>query len=107
MADDIQIEGTIHFRMQHHHHDWASNKLGYNFTPVEHGPIRAQAKKRPDGSVVIEIAGPFGGTYDFHEPIPKVAPDGLTVGLTWADNKVKLFLDGKWVETRSSPRTLH
>ena len=107
MADDLANEGTVTFFLEHKNVDWTTDRDGYNFPDVQHGPISVSARKHPDRTVSIEISGPFGNNYDFREPIPECDERGLHVAITWGKNEVKLYLNGKPVKTRSSPRKVN
>jgi hypothetical protein len=107
MGDDLAREGTISYFAKGEHSDWATNNNSYNFPNVEQGPIIVSSRKNPDKTVFVQINGPFGNSYDFREPIPLCDARGLHVAITWANNEVILYLNGKKIRTRHGPRTKH
>ena len=87
--------GSMVFELSHEHKDWPTNSSGYNFDIVQLQEISAKATKHSDKTVEIKLTGPFDKTFVFRRPIPPCDQRGLHVAMTWADNKVQLYLNGK------------
>lgn len=91
----LKNEGSIVFELKHEHKDWSTNSSSYNFRGIEQGDISAEAKKHSDKTIEIKLTGPFDKTFVFKNPIPPCDQRGLHVAMTWKDEKVELYLNGK------------
>ena len=107
MDDDLSKKGSIATLLQHDHPNWPTNRAVYHFPEITLEGITFNATKNYDSTVTIFIDGPFGKSYDFKEPIPPCDERGLHVVVTWGKNEVILYLNGKRVKARKSPRTMH
>ena len=96
---NILKEGSIVFGLNHLHNNWTTNKNGYNFGTIKKSGITIEAIKDPDRNFRLKIHGPFGQQFSFSEPIPKCGENGLSVGITWKDSKLKLYLNGKLADS--------
>ena len=101
-VNDLSKVGSITFWMTFLHSDWATNDKGYKFPEKRSGPIVINASKEPDGTVRIEIDGPFNKTFQFMAQIPECGEKGLFVAITWEKKEVLLYLNGQHVETKKS-----
>ena len=93
-----QNERTLVFWLKHEHRDWTINSNGYNFGLFEKPGISANAVKHLDRTIELKFSGPFGQLH-FRRPIPRCDERGLQVVITWRDSEVKLYLNGKLVDT--------
>ena len=101
----LEKKGTIAFSIKHDHPDWATNDQSYNFGPFDTGlGLAVRAVKHPDKTLEISVAGPMGMTHAFRGPMPAVGPRGTMVGVTWKDNELKLYLNGKLGHTATIPQ---
>lgn len=99
----LEKEGTVEFRLTHQRPDWSRDDHRYKFGPFQYGDIIVQAVKQPDKTVEITIRGPFGKRFTFHRPMPPCENE-LHVVITWKEQKVNLYLNGKLVETQEITR---
>jgi len=97
----IKNEGSIVFWLNHEHKDWSTNSSGYNFGITKQGDISVEAKKLPDKTIEIKLVGAFDKTFVFKNPIPQCDRRGLQVAVTWKNNKVELYLNGKPVDSKT------
>lgn len=97
----LKNEGSIVFWLSNEHKDWPTNSSGYNFPTVKHKDITAEVKKHPDKTVEIKLTGPFDKTFTFRNPIPLCDQRGLQVAMTWKDDEVQLYLNGKPIKTKT------
>lgn len=97
-------EGSIVFQVRHHHKDWATNSSCYNFrtTKLKLEGISVKTTKHPDKTVEIKLIRLSGKTFTFRNPVPACDERGLHVAITWKEDKVKLYLNGQLVETKSN-----
>ena len=91
----IEEEGSIAFRMRHADADWATNDQPYRFNPVEIGPVRAWAMKRPDGMVEFHVVGALNSEIVLEGKMPPVNEHGLHVVITWSKKEVQLYLNAR------------
>jgi hypothetical protein len=91
----IEQEGSIAFWMRHPDADWATNDQSYRFNPVEIGPVRAWALKRPDKMVEFHVSGPLKREIVLEGKMPPVDASGLHVVITWSEKQVQLYLNAK------------
>ena len=98
----MQREGTLGFRLNHEHQDWATNEDAYDFGMYTQGTVIMEAIKHSDKTIEIKLKGPFPNDIIFREPIPQSNPlPVLHVSVTWKDVDVKLFLNGKLVASKA------
>lgn len=91
----IKNEGSIVFWLNPKQKDWSTNSSGYNFGAIKQQEISAEATKHPDKTIEIKITSPFDKTFVFKNPIPQCDQRGLQVAITWTNDKVELYLNGK------------
>jgi hypothetical protein len=91
----IEQEGSIAFRMRHPDADWATNDKPYQFNPVDIGPVRAWAAKRPDGTVEFRLIGPLKSEIVLEGKMPPVNEHGLHVVITWSQKEVQVYLNAR------------
>jgi hypothetical protein len=103
VSGDLTKKGTLAFFVKGKDADWATNDKPYSFKPFTREGISAIVSKGTDRGVYVEIAGPFGNSYDFRVPLPACDHRGLHVALTWEDESVTLYLNGEKVKSQSSP----
>jgi len=96
----LKNEGSMVFWLSHEHKDWPTNSSGYNFGTIEQKEISAEAKKHPDKTIEIKLIGPFDKTFVFKNPIPQCDQRGLQIAMTWKNDKVELYLNGKPVDSK-------
>jgi len=96
----LKNEGSMVFWLSHEHKDWSTNSSGYNFRAIEQKEISAEAKKHPDKTIEIKLIGPFDKTFVFKNPIPQCDHRGLQIAMTWKNDKVELYLNGKPVDSK-------
>ena len=106
MTNDHSTEGSIATFLRHENPNWPTNRAVYHFPEITSGGITFNAMKNYDRTVTIFIDGPFGNPYEFKEPIPPCDERGLHVAVTWSNNEVILYLNGKRVKSMKSPRTV-
>lgn len=97
----LKNEGSIVFGLSHEHKDWPTNSSGYNFPTIKQKDIVAETTKHPDKTIEMKLIGPFDKTFVFQNPIPPCDQRGLQVAMTWKDDKVELYLNGKPIETKT------
>jgi hypothetical protein len=97
----IKNEGSLVFWLNHEHKDWPTNSSGYNFGTSRIEDISAETKKHPDKTIEIKIIGPFNKTFVFQRPIPPCDQRGLQVVITWGNDKVQLYLNGKLEDSKT------
>ena len=91
-------EGTISFWLEHAHLDWMTNSSGYNFGSVQGEGVEASAKKDGEGILSLHFQSSTG-TFDFRHAVPTDNQRGVHVAVTWSPQEVKLYLNGRMVET--------
>ncbi len=100
---DPKQVGSATFCIRHEHPDWGRNGQEYRFQPVEVQGVTISAVKHPDRALEIELKGALDRRTVFRSPIPPYDPQkGICVGLTWKDPEIKLYLQGKLVQTINS-----
>jgi len=97
----IEKEGTITFWLRHHNMEWYKDENGYNFGPFTGAGVTVHAVKHPTRELALDISGPLGKTHDFSVQVPECTPRGLFVAITWKDECLRLYLNGKEVEVKS------
>src|SRR5260221_637453 len=107
MSEDFASAGRISFIVKHRDDDWATNDEAYRFPEVRHAPIAIQTAKRPDGTLRVNISGPFGGAYEFRQPIPACDENGIRVGVVWAGYEVALYLNGAYCQAMRAAVSVH
>ena len=98
MPADVTLAGSVSFWLRGDDEDWATSSESVNFPPFEDGPIQFTARKRPDRTLEITIDGPFGQSFAFKTKCPKPTKDGVHVLMSWAAQKVSLYVQGKFVK---------
>ena len=96
----LKQEGSMDFWLKHPHRDWATNDNGYRFGPFSYEGITCSAIKHPNRTIEISVRGPFDRRFTFRYPMPQCDERGLHVAITWKDDQVKLYLNGKHVGTQ-------
>jgi hypothetical protein len=97
----LKNEGSMVFWLNHEHKDWPTNLYGYNFGTIKQKDILAEANKHPDKTIEIKLFGPFDKSFVFQKPIPTCDQRGLQVAMTWKNDEVKLYLNGKLEDSKS------
>ncbi len=97
----FQEEGSMTFWCRHKHRDWPTNSNSYNFSEFTAQSIKVKASKHSDRTVELNIDGPLGQQFNIRKPIPECDEGGLFVAITWGRPEVKVYLNGKLVETNT------
>lgn len=98
-------EGTVVFMVDHPHPDWRTNSHGYSFGQVAAGPLSVIARKHPDATMELIIAGLTGQPLTIRGAIPASNQPGVMVALTWGGSEIVIYLNGQQVHT--IPRARH
>jgi hypothetical protein len=107
MHDDFAWAGRVSFVVKHRHPDWATNADTYRFPEVRHDPVAINSAKRADGTLSVRISGPFGGEFEFVQPLPAIDTPSVRVGLIWADREIALYLDGDYCQAQRAEISVH
>ncbi len=103
----LNERGSVAFQITHEHEDWMTNDSRYAFGTYEKDEISVSAVKQPDKTLDIAISGPFGKIFTFEPPLPDTDEKNLPVAITWEKERVKLYLAGQLVETKTKEPTIH
>ncbi len=103
----LSKRGNVILEITHEHDDWMTNDSRYDFGPYKKDEISVSAVKQPDKTLEIAISGPFGKIFTFEPPLPDSDEKNLTVAISWEKKKVKLYLAGRLVETKTKEPTIH
>jgi len=103
----LNKRGSAAVLITHEDEDWMTNDSRYAFGPYEEDEISVSAIKQPDKTLDIAISGPFGEIFTFEPPLPDIDEKNLPVAITWENKKVKLYLAGQLVETKTKGPTIH
>ncbi len=103
----LSKRGRVVLEIAHEDEDWMTNDSRYTFGPYEKNEISVSAVKQPDNTLDIAISGPFGKIFTFEPPLPDIDEKNLPVAITWEKKKVKLYLAGRLVETKTKEPTIH
>jgi hypothetical protein len=106
MHDDFAWAGRIAFVIKHHHPDWSTNTETYRFPEVRHAPIVINTAKLADATLRICVSGPFGGEFEFIQPIGRRGAR-LRVGVVWAGHEVALYLDDEFYQATRATVSVH
>ncbi len=93
-------EGTITFRTKGQHDDWSTNDQDYQFPPAGREGIEIQSRKKSDKTVELNVTDQFGNSAAFQEPLPSCDDRGLSVAISWKNQTVDLFLNGRKVASQ-------
>jgi len=97
----MEREGSITFWLRHQNVDWYKDENSYNFGPFAGAGISVHIVKHPTRKLTLDISGPFGKTHSFNVQVPECSPKGLFVAITWKDNSLRLYLNGKEIEVKT------
>ena len=96
--DDLKVRGSVFARVVNPDIDWSTNNRSYSFELPGSGPISWGATKNSKGWIKILsvwIDGPADTKYYFNVRMPRCRDGALSIGITWGDENVRLYLNGK------------
>ena len=100
-AFDIAKEGTIEFVVKHPHSDWKSNKNIYEFPVFSERGLWGKSLKNREGIFFLIVNGPLKQHWVFKHDISRFSEGEMHVAVSWKDNWIKFFLDGKLLDDKT------
>ena len=92
-------EGTVFFLIDHPHSDWVVNRNKYSFSSFQKGGLKVTPTKYHDGTLEIVIEGLTDEALLSRKAIPQSTQPGASIGVTWKDSEVNIYVNGQNVET--------
>jgi hypothetical protein len=87
---------------------WTTDRRRYVFAP-RYGPVGMSLLtiKQPEGTLVLRVAGPCARRFTFRQPLPPFDRRGMHVIVTWYEDVIELYLNGKLTETRRGDKVVY
>lgn len=98
----LKDKGSIMFWLRHEQANWTTNRDGYDFGMRNEQGICVTAVKHPDTTIELKLMRPFYEVVTFRQLIPECDERGLMVTFTWEGHEVKLYLNAKLMDTKST-----
>ena len=86
-------KGTFGITFTPNRHNWSTDDHTYLLGEYLRGDISLKATKHADRTLELNISGPLGKTFTLRRPQPPGRE--LKLGLTWENDLIELFMNGK------------
>jgi hypothetical protein len=86
-------QGTFGITFTPNQKDWSTDIHTYLLGEYLRGDISLKATKHADQTLELNISGPLGKTFTLRLPQPPGRE--LKLGLTWENDLIELFMNGK------------
>ena len=90
-------QGTFGITFTPNRHNWSTDDHTYLLGEYLRGDISLKATKHADRTLELNISGLLGKTFTLRLPQPPGRE--LKLGLTWKNDEVALFMNGKLLKT--------